>query len=64
MSWDKSWHWTYEPLARKLKGMTATQLLPTGRLATLVAGIRDAVNAHADWNETAQLVAAIKEPMQ
>jgi predicted metal-dependent enzyme (double-stranded beta helix superfamily) len=38
--------------------MTATQIRPAGRLSPLVAGIRDAVDAHADWNETAQLVAA------
>jgi 3-mercaptopropionate dioxygenase len=40
--------------------MTATQILPVGRLDRLdrlVAGIRGAVRAHADWPETAQLVA-------
>jgi predicted metal-dependent enzyme (double-stranded beta helix superfamily) len=37
--------------------MTATQIRPAGRLSPLVAGIRTAVGAHADWNETAQLVA-------
>ena len=37
--------------------MTATQIRPTGRLSPLVAGIRTAVEAHADWAETAQLVA-------
>ena len=37
--------------------MTATQILPTGRLSRLVAGVRTAVDAHADWSETAQLVA-------
>ena len=30
-------------MARKLKGMTATQIRPTGRLSPLVAGIRTAV---------------------
>ena len=37
--------------------MTATQTLTTGRLTDLVAGIRTAVQSHADWAETAQLVA-------
>ena len=37
--------------------MTATQIRPTGRLSPLVAGIRTAVDSHADWMETAQRVA-------
>ena len=37
--------------------MTATQTLPTGRLTDLVAGIRTAVDRHAGWTDTAQLVA-------
>src|SRR5918992_1880059 len=37
--------------------MTATQIRPTGQLSPLVAGIRTAVDSHADWTETAQLVA-------
>jgi 3-mercaptopropionate dioxygenase len=37
--------------------MTLTQTLPTSRLAELVAGIRTVVESHADWAETAQLVA-------
>ena len=37
--------------------MTATQTLPTSRLAELVAGVRSAVAAQADWPRTAQLVA-------
>ena len=37
--------------------MTATQIRPAGRLSPLVAGIRSAVDRHADWAETAQLVA-------
>jgi 3-mercaptopropionate dioxygenase len=37
--------------------MTATQIRPTRRLSPLVAGIRTAVDSHADWAETAQLVA-------
>jgi predicted metal-dependent enzyme (double-stranded beta helix superfamily) len=57
MSQHKSWHWTYGPVARKLKGMSATQILPASRLSPLVAGIRTAVDSHADWAETAQLVA-------
>jgi 3-mercaptopropionate dioxygenase len=57
MSQHESWHWTYEPVIRKLQGMTATQIRPTGRLSALIAGIRTAVETHADWSETAQLVA-------
>ena len=57
MSQHESWHWTYEPVARKLQGMTATQIRPASRLSPLVAGIRTAVDSHADWAETAQLVA-------
>ena len=37
--------------------MTATQIRPADRLSTLVAGIRSAVDVHADWTETAHLVA-------
>jgi predicted metal-dependent enzyme (double-stranded beta helix superfamily) len=37
--------------------MTATQTLPTSRLAELVAGVRSAVAAQDDWPQTAQLVA-------
>ena len=36
--------------------MTATQIRPTGQLSRLVAGVRTAVEVHADWRETAQLV--------
>ena len=38
--------------------MTATHTLPTAQLAPLVDAVRDAVAAHADWSETAELVAA------
>jgi hypothetical protein len=57
MSQHESLHWTNEPVARKLNGMTATQIRPAGRLSPLVARIRSAVDSHADWAETAQLVA-------
>jgi predicted metal-dependent enzyme (double-stranded beta helix superfamily) len=57
MSQHESWHWTYEPPARKLTGMTAIQIRPANRLSPLVAGIRTAVDSLADWAETAQLVA-------
>ena len=57
MSQHESWHWTYEPVAPKLQRMTATQIRPASRLTELVAGIRTAVDSHADWAETAQLVA-------
>ena len=57
MSQREGWHWTYEPVARKLNAMTATQIRPASRLSPLVAGIRTAVDSHVDWAETAQLVA-------
>jgi 3-mercaptopropionate dioxygenase len=37
--------------------MTATQTHPATALSQLVAGVRTAVECHADWEETAQLVA-------
>jgi 3-mercaptopropionate dioxygenase len=37
--------------------MTATRTRPAGLLSPLVAGVRTAVERHADWAETAQLVA-------
>src|SRR3954454_20116302 len=37
--------------------MTATLIRPAGRLSPLVSGIRTAVERHAGWAETAQLVA-------
>jgi 3-mercaptopropionate dioxygenase len=37
--------------------MSATQIRPAAQLASLVAGIRTAVESHADWADTAQLVA-------
>ena len=37
--------------------MTATQIRPANRLSPLVAGIRTALELHADWAETTQLVA-------
>jgi predicted metal-dependent enzyme (double-stranded beta helix superfamily) len=57
MSQHQSWHWTYAPVGPKLNAMTATQIRPAGRLSPLVAGIRTAVDGHAGWTETAQLVA-------
>ena len=37
--------------------MSATQISPAAQLTPLVAGIRTAVERHADWADTAQLVA-------
>jgi predicted metal-dependent enzyme (double-stranded beta helix superfamily) len=37
--------------------MTATQMRPIARLSPLVDGVRAAVEHHADWSETALLVA-------
>ena len=56
MGQHESWHWTYEPVGRKLKAMTATLTRPATGLSQLVAGVRTAVERHADWADTAQLV--------
>src|SRR4051812_35560468 len=40
-----------------MQRMTATQIPTAGQLTPLVDGIRVAVERHADWAETAQLVA-------
>jgi predicted metal-dependent enzyme (double-stranded beta helix superfamily) len=37
--------------------MTVTQIRPASRLTDLVAGVRTGVDAHANWPDTAQLVA-------
>ena len=37
--------------------MTATQIHPASQLTSLVDGVRSAVDIHADWSETARLVA-------
>jgi 3-mercaptopropionate dioxygenase len=37
--------------------MTATLTAPNAQLSDLVAGVRSAVDVHADWSDTAQLVA-------
>ncbi len=57
MGQHESWHWTYGPSSPKLIDMTATQIRPASRLSPLVAGVRAAVDRHADWAGTAQLVA-------
>ena len=57
MSQYESWHWTYEAIERNLRAMTATQIHPASQLTSLVDGVRSAVDIHADWSETAQLVA-------
>jgi predicted metal-dependent enzyme (double-stranded beta helix superfamily) len=40
--------------------MTATvcQIPSTGQLSPLIAGVREAIDLHADWRQTAELVAA------
>jgi 3-mercaptopropionate dioxygenase len=38
--------------------MSATQTRPASRLIELVDAVREAVDTHADWSETAELVAA------
>jgi predicted metal-dependent enzyme (double-stranded beta helix superfamily) len=57
MSQHENRHWTYESITRKLLDMSATQILPTSQLTDLVSAVRGAVDAHADWSDTAELVA-------
>jgi predicted metal-dependent enzyme (double-stranded beta helix superfamily) len=61
MGQGKSWHWTYESGRAHPTGMTTTQTptqTPTAVvLSELVDGVRTAVGAHANWPDTAQLVA-------
>jgi predicted metal-dependent enzyme (double-stranded beta helix superfamily) len=38
--------------------MNVTQISPTSQMTDLVAGVRSAVDVHADWSETAELVTA------
>jgi 3-mercaptopropionate dioxygenase len=57
MSQLKNRHWTYESVSRKLLPMTVTHTLPTAQLTDLVSGVRSAVDAHADWSDTVELVA-------
>lgn len=58
MDEHESRHWTYGSPNDKLTVMIATTPPEaTGRLTDLVAGVRTAVDEHAGWSETAQLVA-------
>ena len=58
MNQHKSWHWTYESIARTLAAMTTTtQTRPATELSELLDGIRTAVAARASWADTAQHVA-------
>ena len=57
MGQHESWHWTTAAFGRKLRPMTATLIAPAAQLSPLVSGIRTAVERHAGWAETAQLVA-------
>jgi predicted metal-dependent enzyme (double-stranded beta helix superfamily) len=55
---DEKRHWTNTPPWRKLQDMSTTPLLtPVEQLGRLVTGVRTAVDRHADWSDTAQLVA-------
>ncbi len=54
MSQHENRHWTYESSGRKLEDMTA--IAPTSQLTDLIAGVRSAVDSHADWSHTADLV--------
>lgn len=40
-----------------LISMSATLTRPVDQLDRLVAGVRDTIDAHADWSQTARLVA-------
>jgi 3-mercaptopropionate dioxygenase len=58
MNQHKSWHWTYESVFPKLSAMTATQTATSSQLTELADAVRAAVDTHADWSDTAELVAA------
>jgi predicted metal-dependent enzyme (double-stranded beta helix superfamily) len=51
------WHWTDTSIGRKLLAMPATLIRPVDQLTRLVDGVRCAVDVHADWTRTAQLIA-------
>jgi predicted metal-dependent enzyme (double-stranded beta helix superfamily) len=57
MDRDEKWHWTNGLRWRKLTAMSATLIRPVDQLDRLVAGVRRAVDRHADWSQTARLVA-------
>jgi predicted metal-dependent enzyme (double-stranded beta helix superfamily) len=60
MDCDGKWHWTDASSGRKLSAMSATVTLPVDQrdqLDRLAAGVRTAVDRHADWPRTAELVA-------
>ena len=50
----ENWHWTDAPWRDKLRGMSVTTIHPVEQLAD---GVRTAIDVHADWSTTAQLVA-------
>src|SRR4029078_5258480 len=52
-----NWHWTDGAARRKLSDMSATLISPSAQMTRLVPGIRGAIDVHADWARTAQLVA-------
>ena len=63
MSQHESWHWTYESIGAHADGMTATQIRPTSRAEpTSSPASAPPSTAHADWSETAQLVADAAAP--
>ena len=51
------WHWTDASIRCTLRGMITTPTRPVHVLTDLVDGVRAAVAVHADWADTAQLVA-------
>jgi predicted metal-dependent enzyme (double-stranded beta helix superfamily) len=60
MDCDGKWHWTDASSGRKLSAMSATVTLTVDQrdqLDRLAAGVRTAVDRHADWPRTAELVA-------
>ena len=56
MNHDETTHWTHTPTKRRLPVVTTTTR-PEIELTALLDGIRSAVAAHADWPDTARLVA-------
>lgn len=57
MSDVENWHWTDARGGAKLTSMPLTLIQPVDQLQRLVAGVRTAVDSHADWSHTACSVA-------
>jgi predicted metal-dependent enzyme (double-stranded beta helix superfamily) len=57
MDRDENWHWTNESRSPMLTNMSASITESATQLERLAGGVRSAIDGHADWSHTAQLVA-------